>query len=718
MLTRNLPKSYDTEAQVFTGIASGINVGAVDNIKVDFLTSATEFDNLINTIKSRKTLEEVGMRLLVQHMMLDSAHPAYINEANWGHFRYKIPDSLEQELLDPYSVENTLRKVRRYKDKYWYDEKVKLTFENSGSPYSWKRIASIGVSRVQSSDLLKIFYSSDDPGIAQNTLLILIEVFTKNMALIKSGQSASVVEYFQRKVNEAAGELNEAEDRLQSFRIKNRVINYQEQTRSLTIEKERMEDEYQAEIAKRQAALAALKKLEEQLALNHVMIQLGNDVLNKKTELIELRAKIAELETYLNDADLLQKLRAKALLLEEQVRNMLSQRFSYSRTTEGIPVTTIIDSWLDATLALDAANARVAVFLERKEYFREQYDKYAPLGSQFARLERDIDIKEANYLELLNSLNQALLRQKGEMVSSGGQVVTQPPAFPHEPNPSKGTMLILVGAIVGFIVPFFFVVLKELLDSTIRTPERGESQTGLDLIGAYPELTARREVKNVDFEWLHEKAAALIAQNIRLEAKDRGSRQMAKNILVFSTRKSDGKQLTTHVIANELVSLNMRVLVMGPKDLPAGEKPYYDYITYKNDRDFVNTEHITELIPMGFDPILYDYVFLILGAILTNPYPLNLLDQFNVSLCVTGAFRNWNRADATALDEFSDILEYKPRLLLNGVEPDYMSSVLGEIEKDRSWLRRFIKGILSLQLKTGSFGRGKKRNTKVVKGRL
>lgn len=718
MLTRNLPKTYETQAQVFTGIASGINVGAVDNIKVDFLTSATEFDNLINTIKSRKTLEEVGMRLLVQHMMLDTADPAYINKENWGHFRYKIPDSLEQVLLDPYSVENTLRRVRYYKEKNWDDENVKLTFESSGSPYSWKRISSIGVSRVQSSDLLKIYYASDDPGITQNTLLILIEVFTKNMAMIKSGQSASVVEYFQNKVNEAAAKLNEAEDRLQNFRIKNRVINYQEQTRSLTIEKERMEDEYQAEIAKRQAALAALKKLEEQLALNHVMIQLGSDILDKKQELINLRSKIAELETYLNDADLLQRLKSKALLLEEEVRNMLAQRYSYSRTTEGIPVTTIIDSWLDATLALDAANARVEVFLKRKEYFREQYDKYAPLGSQFARLERDIDIKEANYLELLNSLNQALLRQKGEMVSSGGQVVTQPPAFPHQPNPSKGSMLVMVGAIVGFIVPFFFVVLKELLDSTIRTPERGESQTKLSLIGAYPELTARREVKNVDFEWLHEKSAALIAQNIRLESKDRGSRQMAKNVLVFSTRNGDGKQLTTHVIANELVSLNQRVLVMAPKDLPNSETPYYDYITYKNDKDFVNTEHITELIPMGFDPMLYDYVFLVLGAVLTNPYPINLLDHFNVSLCVTGAFRNWNRADAIALEDFSKTLGFEPRLLLNGVEPDYMSSVLGEIEKDRSWLRKFIKGLLSLQLKTGTFGRGKKRETKVVKGRL
>ena len=106
--TRNLPKTYETQTEIFTGIASGINVDAVDNVKVDFLTSATEFDNLINIIKSRETLEEVGMRLLVQHMMLDSADPAYIGEEYWGHFRWKIPDSVEQELLVPYSVDSTL----------------------------------------------------------------------------------------------------------------------------------------------------------------------------------------------------------------------------------------------------------------------------------------------------------------------------------------------------------------------------------------------------------------------------------------------------------------------------------------------------------------------------------------------------------------------------------------------------------------------------------
>jgi succinoglycan biosynthesis transport protein ExoP len=718
LLTNNLPKTYESTTEIFTGIASGINLDAVESNKVDFLTSATEFDNLINIIKSRETLEEVGIRLLAQHLLLDSIDSYYINEENYGHLKFKIPDSVKEKLIVPYDLYRTLSKIRTYKELFYDDPRVELTFDNPNSPYSFKKIASIGVNRVQSSDLIRIYYSSNDPGITVNTLRILTEVFQENLAKIKSGQTSNVVAYFEKKVAEAAEELNEAEDELQVFRIENRVINYQEQTRSLTIEKEKMEDDYQAEIAKRQAAVAALKKLEQQLSLNKVMIKLGNDVLNKKKDLINLRSKIAELETYLNDADLLQKLRSKALSLEEQVRNMLIQRFQYSRTTDGIPVTTIIDSWLDATLALESSVARVAVFKQRKIYFQEQYDKYAPLGSQFARLGRDIDIKEANYMELLNSLNQALLRQKSELVSSGGQVVTQEPNFPHKENPSKRVLLLLVSGVIGFVVPFLFIVLKELLDSTLRTPQKAEEAIGLKLVGAYPDLTAKSEVKNVDFEWLHEKSAAQLAQNIRLEAKDKGSRQMAKNIVVFSTRDADGKQLTTHVIANELVSLNLRVLVMAPKELPKGETPFYDYVKYDNDKQFINAEHITELIPMGFDPLLYDFVFIVLESILTHPTPLNLLDQFNVAVCVTGAYRDWNRADASALKDFKETMGLEPRLLINGVEPDFISAVLGEIKKDRSLLRRFIKSVLSLQLKSISFGSARKRKASTPKSRL
>lgn len=708
LLTRNLPKTYESSTEIYTGIASGIDIGAVDVLKVDYLTTSTEFDNLLNIIQSDATLEEVGMRLLVQHMMLDSADPAYISEENYEHFKYKMPDSIKNILLDPYSVENTLRRVRYYREKYWFDERVKLTFDMEASPYSRKAIDNIRVRRIQSSDLINISYSFNDPGIAQNTLLILTEVFRNNVAKIKSGQSEGAVRYFSEKVAEAAKALNEAEDNLQNFRIENRVINYQEQTKSLAIRKESMEEAYQDELAAQRAAKAAVEKIEEQLSLNNVMIQLGQDFLNTKTELIDLRAQIAELETYLNDADLLQRLRDKAQKLEEKARNILSKRFQYSRTTDGVPVTRLINEWITHILEYDATTARVAVFQERKSYFQREYDKYAPLGSMFARLERDISIKEKNYLEMLNSLNQALLRQRGDMEATGGQVVTQAPEYPRKAEAGKEKLLILVAGVFGFVLPLLFILLRELLDQSIRTPERGEELTGLKLLGAYPDLTARSQVKNVNFEWLHEKASGLLVQNLRLQSLHKGSKHLAKNILVFSTRAKDGKQLTTHVLANELSALNMRVLVMAPKALPESEKPYYDYVVYENDTKFLNSEHITELVPLGFDPMLYDYIFMIVDGILTNPYPLNLLPQFHFSVCVTGAFRDWNRADKVALEELSQTMGQEPLLLLNGVEPDFMSSVLGEIEKQRSWVRRFIKGILSLQLKSS----GRSFNTK------
>ncbi len=204
-----------------------------------------------------------------------------------------------------------------------------------------------------------------------------------------------------------------------------------------------------------------------------------------------------------------------------------------------------------------------------------------------------------------------------------------------------------------------------------------------------------------------------MVQNIRLEAKHHGvAEERPKFCLVFSTREKDGKLTTVHVLANELVSLNFRVMVLGPKAFPKEESPYYDYIRYENDKRFVNAESLSDIVPMGYDPALYDYFFLILDAVLINPYPLNLLEQFHLSICTLGAFRSWNRADVAALAAFQEtFVEPKPRLVLNAVEPDFMQNVLGDIEKRRSWLRRIIKRILTLQLRKPRLRKEKIRST-------
>jgi len=706
LMTKSAPEIYESETEIFTGIASGFNVESIEKASLDFFATSNAYDNLINVIKSRQTLEEVGERLLIQHMMLDSVDPRYISEENYGHFRFKVTDSLEQKLLDPNSVDKTLENIKRYKKENYNSFKVRLTFEDGGSPYSYKAIQNIQVYRIQNSDLVKITYSWSDPGICQNTLKILNEVFTQKLASIKQGQSSDVVEYFKDQVKLATERLTTVEQKLKDFRIRNRIINYNEQTKSIASLKEQMEDEYQKELGIKASAEASVMRLEEKLQLNKEIVKFSDAILEKRQELAELNSKIAQLEVYYNDLEQLAKVRERAEKLKAQLSNDLQKRYQYGKTTEGVPIKDLLSQWLESTLRLDASKARLEVFEKRKEYFRKVYDEFAPLGSEIARLEREIAVEEKNYLELLHSLNLALMRQRSEALATGGVIVTVPPHYPLKPRKSKTTLLVLVAAVIGFVVPFGIVLIIEFLDNTVRTPQRAEELTGLKLLGAYPNLTKRSETKNIDMGWLKDKSAGLMTQNTRLESRSLGVMQKKpKYVMVFSTRFKEGKLLITHTLANELVSLNFKVLVVSYKELEQGDTPYYDHVVYEPGKKFISISSIDEVVPSKYNSKLYDYVFVILKGVLTDQYPLDVIEGADMGFCVVNANRNWNRADTFALKEFSNTLNCTPRLIINGVEPDFMNTVLGDIEKNRSLIRRIIKSLLTLQFHTRKFNR-------------
>ena len=62
---------------------------------------------------------------------------------------------------------------------------------------------------------------------------------------------------------------------------------------------------------------------------------------------------------------------------------------------------------------------------------------------------------------------------------------------------------------------------------------------------------------------------------------------------------------------------------------------------------------------------------------------------------VTKADRKWNEADQHAIKVYKKFVGKKPLLFLNGVRADIMEEVIGEVSKQRSWLRRKVKAALS-----------------------
>ncbi len=701
VFTRNLAKSYESETEIYTGIASGLNVNSVERATLDYFATSNAFDNLINVIRSRQTLELTGEKLMVRHLMLDSVDERYIGVEAWKNLNFMVPPILQDSLVVKGDTVQTLKNVQRYKRENYSSDKVKLAFFDGTSPYSYKAIERVGVERISNSDLIKLRYTWSDPGIAQQTLVILNQVFTERLTEIKMGQGNDVVEYFRKQVALAEQKLAAKELKLKNFRTENRIINYEEQTKSIAVQKENMEDEYQKELANKAANEASLVRLEEQLALNKEILKYAQEVLSKKQELGDVTSKVAELEVFINDQELLKKLRKRQQQLTAEINKDLLTRYQYSKTTEGVPVRNVLQEWLNYTLALNESQAKLKIFQNRKRYFNRVYDEFAPLGSEIDKMEREIDVQERNYLELLNSLNDALMRQESEALSTGGLVITVPPYYPLQPLRSKSLLLVLIAGVVGFIVPFAVMLVMEFFDNTIRTPIRAEEFTGQKLLGAYPNLSAMGESKYVDMGWLKEHATGLMSQNLRLQTRHQGlSEKKPKYVLIYSTRKEEGKILTAHTLANELVSLNFRVLLVSYREVSGKVDKFYDFAQYERNKEFLNTKEFDELIPTSYNHRLYDYIFFMISSVISEQYPIMLVEKADMAINCVNVNRSWKKGDTFALKEFSNTLSVESRMIANGVAPDYMDVVLGDIKKHRSFLRRFAKNVINLEFKS------------------
>ena len=91
MFSRNSPKVYSSEAKVYTGIATGYSIESTARSTLDYFSTNVQFDNLINLIHSRQTVEKTAIRLLAQGLCLEQPIPQYISKSNYADLHNMTP---------------------------------------------------------------------------------------------------------------------------------------------------------------------------------------------------------------------------------------------------------------------------------------------------------------------------------------------------------------------------------------------------------------------------------------------------------------------------------------------------------------------------------------------------------------------------------------------------------------------------------------------------
>ncbi len=229
--TRNMERVYDTNTTIYTGMITAYNLEGGSGVAGG--QSQTNMTNLILLITTDVTIHEVSLRLFARCMMYGNPNKDnnYISAEHFRQLSSGVPAEVKA-LINHNSENATYANLKAYEKPSSGNYLFGLT-----NYHNWFGINSITsrlkVIQLKGSDIIDIGYSANDAGIAYNTLDILNEVFARQYAQLRYGETNNVIKFFEREVARLYRILTNAEDDLIRYNVEKRIINYGEQTKVL-----------------------------------------------------------------------------------------------------------------------------------------------------------------------------------------------------------------------------------------------------------------------------------------------------------------------------------------------------------------------------------------------------------------------------------------------------------------------------------------------------
>ncbi len=697
VFTIGVKRDYITSTLIYTGLASGYDITAEENSRIDFFEVNNAFDNLISTVNSRETIEETALKLMALNLHKREPSRAELSEASFKELHELISPELAQQVIGA-TVGETYQNLALFR-KATLKNPFTDILDASAGDYSINGIRShLKAVRKNSSDMLELTFTSSDPAIAQHTLNILIDVFISRYKKVKNKETKDVVIWYQDRLDSALFNLEQAEDAVKDFSVEHKLINYYEQTKFLAeahLETEAEKEKTRQRIAGSQTGL---HQLEGQIDSKQQVYGLNQDLADIKKELSTLNYRVSNAEILDTDKGAIVSQKAKIAELEEKLKMRLGELHQYETNPTGIEREKILKEWLDKELTNKGASSELKVIDSRLESLDAKYGAYAPLGATLARLERQVAIFEKEYLSYLNGLNMAKLKQQNIELANTLSTVDQP-FFPLKPQPSKRMLMVLISLIGSFFLVFGFFIAAHLLDNTIKNSATAKKLTGREVLGVIPNfLTLAKEFNPTElrdqlFGQIH---GSMSLQFIEIKAMEK----RPKYIHLCSFRAFEGKTWFGFNFAYYLSELGYKVGLFYPdSNITAIENdPYlreilhkFDLYYYTEEQNFVYQKSITASAHKPFDESQYDYVFTCLPNISERQLPVEALKSSDMVLLLVNAARVWTPSDTILNNLVGRVSTAKPFVMLNKVSIDYLESIYGEFPRKRSALRAFLR---------------------------
>lgn len=632
--TRHMRGGYDVKATLYTGVASGYNLES--DKRTDWATVQNSMDNLISIMQAESTLKRVFLRLFSRVLIQGNPEKDtdLITSSSYNYTYNHLKNSPNGpeilKLIDKESEDKTVANLEAYmrphKGNYIYE-----MFYYNHPFYSYNALKNIRVQRRLTSDLLDIAYTSGDPGIAYNTVSILMDEFVEEYRRIRYGETDKVIKYFEEELKRIGKKLNTEEDDLTKYNVEKRIINYLDETKEIAAISKEYELREQDALFAYNSTRSMLEELEKHMDSNAKQVLKNMEFVGKLREASNLTGKISEAEAMTDskkkDTQAIENDKQKLTEIRQELNTLTDAYIGHKYTKEGASRTNIIEQWLEQTLLFEKAKAELQIVQEARRELNNRYVFFAPVGTTIKQKERSINFTERSYLTVLQSYNEALLRKKNLEMTSATLKVLNEPTFPIASNSTNRKQIVIAACIGSFLAIIALLLLIEMLDRTLRDAGRTKRVTGFKVVGAVPSTTSSR-YGGLTKTYVQLSVRELSNSLLRFLTKRKSPGVFIINL--FSTCRDSGEVELGNLICGYLQSrmLNTRFISYGEDfntDSPR-------YLLAKSVKDFYDLQG-EDILIVAYPPLSESNI------------PSALLHDANANILVAPANRGWKTID-------------------------------------------------------------------------
>jgi len=422
--------------------------------------------------------------------------------------------------------------------------------------YNYSSIRSnLNIGRVPNTDFVQIEFISDNPKISSFAANSFCEEFIRYHKTLRTERTGESVDFLKQLLDDKKAALDEKIETQKIFKANNNLIDIQQDGEAKLGQLQELEtsrDNIRSRIHKLELTIQRLN--------DEIRNSGGATTTVNNQRILDLNERIRRLnERYITSGSSNQALLDSLNTLRDQLRTQMEiNNRQTPAPTLGLSLAELNSRLKDAEIEYKVESSKLSLTEGKIRNLKYMATGFASKEAALEAIQKEIDLASQEYLDAVNKFNEGKNRQLTS--SSLRQVLVASPSL--YPESSKRYLIIGLAAFSSLAICLFAIIGLELIDVSIRNPEKFKSLIGLPLIGMLNKIDSKNFNIRTYFNQVTNNEETEMYKSLLRKLRHEIENANGKVILFTSPKRKEGKTFVMFSLAYVLSLINKRVLII------------------------------------------------------------------------------------------------------------------------------------------------------------